>query len=187
MLFRRVSRALHAKYTIIGGGDAGKSMEKLILNYLKPHRFEIRIIDPVTEYTYQSGLTMVGGGLKKLKSLRRDKIKMLDFYTDLVQDSVQAIDAENNKLTTTSGQTYTYENLILASGVQPRPEMIPGLSEALEDESVPVGSIYLPKYAVKYNRLREELESKESGKLKTIFTQPSTPIKCGCAPQKILH
>ena len=187
MLFRRVSRALHAKYTIIGCGDAGKSMEKLILNYLKPHRHEIRIIDPVTEYTYQSGLTMVGGGLKDLTSLRRDKLKMLNFYTDLVQDSVQSIEPENNKLTTSSGQTFTYDNLILASGVEPRPDLIPGLLEALEDENVPVGTIYLPKYAVKYNRLRDELAPDNDRKLKAIFTQPSTPIKCGGAPQKILH
>jgi sulfide:quinone oxidoreductase len=108
--------------------------------------------------------------------------------SDYIQDNVVEVVPENNEIKTDVNGSYYYDHLIIASGTQPMPGKTPGLLEALEDEECPVGSIYLPKYAVKYSQLREDLNQKAGGRpLQALFTQPSTPIKCGGAPQKILH
>ena len=95
---------------------------------------------------------------------------------------------ENNEIRTECNGSFYYDQLIIASGTQPVPEKIPGLQEALDDRACPVGSIYIPKYALKYNQLRENLKlNRKEGKIEALFTQPASPIKCGGAPQKILH
>lgn len=56
------------------------------------------------------------------------------------------------------------------------------MREALEDEECPVASNYFPESAEKMNRLRKDFKG---GRF--LFTQPSTPIKCAGAPQKIMY
>ena len=60
--------------------------------------------------------------------------------------------------------------------------MIPGATEALDNPDCPVGSMYNLNYAYKMRRLRQDFEGG-----KAIFTVPQMPIKCGGAPQKIMH
>lgn len=59
---------------------------------------------------------------------------------------------------------------------------IKGLKEALDDPSNPVCSNYALDYATKTQRLVKDVQGGEA-----IFTQPSTPIKCAGAPQKIAY
>ncbi len=72
--------------------------------------------------------------------------------------------------------------LVLATGTHPNPELTPGLKEALINNKVPVGCNYIPKFAQKMNKLRENFNGGEA-----VFTAPASPIKCGGAPQKIMY
>ena len=85
------------------------------------------------------------------------------------QDSVHRIHPTSNTVQTAQGQKVDYDCLIVASG-----------SQSLLGEGV--CSIYDAQGAVKTFQL---LNSFKGGK--AIFTQPSTPIKCAGAPQKIAY
>ncbi len=124
---------------------------------------------------------MVGAGLKNPKQIQIDASYRLP-RIDITKKNIQKIDAKSNKLVLEDGSVITYEYLVLATGLQPDYQRIPGLKEALEDPQVPVATNYEMKYAEKMNRLRNEIQSG-----KAIFTMPSTPIKCGGAPLKILY
>jgi sulfide:quinone oxidoreductase len=61
-------------------------------------------------------------------------------------------------------------------------DSVPGLLDALQDPTSPVGSIYKFEYAVKMNKL---VNSFKGGK--AVFCIPPQPIKCAGAPQKIMY
>ena len=74
------------------------------------------------------------------------------------------------------------EHLIIAAGIQNHYDKVKGLYEALEDPKAPVATIYHPKYAQKWSRLRENFNGKNA-----VFTQAPLPFRCPGAPQKIMH
>ena len=87
------------------------------------------------------------------------------------------MDPENNSISTKEGGTITYDYLVMASGVELRYDLIPGSTEALDDPTCPVGSMYRLDYANKMSKLREHFKSG-----KAVFTLPVMPVKCGGAP-----
>ena len=95
--------------------------------------------------------------------------------------SVTTFQPETNSLSTSSGQSITYDYLIVVPGIQIKPSLIKGLPSALEDPASSVSSGYFPQYA---DKLREDVGKFKGGK--AIFTQPGSPIKCAGAPQKVM-
>lgn len=178
--FAKTSKNKHSKIVIIGGGDAGSTVSKLLLKSKNIFNHDIAIIDPSLTYTYQSAQTMVGAGLKKPSQIQvplKNRLPRLDF----INKSVVKINPEEN-LIETEDSLVTYDYLILATGINPDLNLIKGLKEALEDPNCPVGTNYVLEYAQKMSDLRENFKGGNA-----IFTQPASPIKCGGAPQKILY
>ena len=97
-----------------------------------------------------------------------------------IQDSVVSLDPDQSVVKTEQGQTLTYDCLIVAPGIKLDWDRIRGLNETLGHHGV--YSIY-DKYSV--TKLSRALKTFKGGN--AIFTQPSTPIKCAGAPQKIMY
>ena len=178
--FTKTSKNKHTKILIVGGGDAGSTVSKLLLK--KPDIFsnDISIIDPSLTYTYQSAQTMVGAGITKPSKIQvplKNRLPRLNF----INKSVIKINPEQN-LVETEDSLITYDYLVLATGVSMKLNLTKGLKEALEDPNCPVGSNYILEYAQKMSDLRENFKGGEA-----VFTIPLSPIKCGGAPQKILY
>lgn len=71
---------------------------------------------------------------------------------------------------------------MVSPGCQLRFDQIKGASEAIADQTCPVGSIYTLEGAYKTSNLRENFKGGNA-----VFTLPTMPIKCGGAPQKIMY
>ena len=142
---------------------------------------EIAIIEPSSNHYYQPMWTMVGAGMYKTKDSRGSTKEYLPSNSKWIQDSVQSFQPDENSVTLKSGRKVRYETLIVAAGLQIDWHKIPGLVDALEDESCPVASIYHHRYAEKVNTVLSGLQSGQA-----IFTVPVGGIKCGGAPQKIM-
>jgi len=84
-------------------------------------------------------------------------------------------------VTTTEGNTITYDTLIVAAGLQINWDNIKNLSSALADNSSGVSSIYSYETC---DKTWSDIEAFRGGK--AIFTQPAGVIKCAGAPQKIM-
>lgn len=175
----------HSKFLIIGAGTGGLSVAgQLVLNKVVADPKEITIVDPSLIHYYQPGFTKVGGGVYPISAgslIEYDTINLTKKYKFINEEAKQVLPGQN-KVITNSGEELTYDMLILSPGLKVNFEIIPGLIDLLEDKGSNVVSVYNYKYAQKTALKREMFKGG-----KALFTQPTAPIKCAGAPQKVLY
>ncbi|TIC17791.1 POP1-domain-containing protein [Wallemia mellicola] len=142
---------------------------------------DIAIVDASKEHHYQPGWTLIGSGLGKKEDFVRPESSIIPKDVAHIPAFVQSFSPASNTVTTATGETLTYDFLIVAAGLKINFAGIKGLEGALEDQGSGVSSIYNPDYAQKAWR---DIEAFKSGK--AIFTQPAGVIKCAGAPQKVM-
>lgn len=170
----------HYQVLIIGGGTAGISVAAWLRNEANPP--EIAIIEPSSKHYYQPLWTLVGGGVFSKEESERNEADYIPAGTTWLQDAVASMDPDSNSLTTKSGQTLTYDYLVVAAGIQIDWNAIPGLAESVGKPGTGVCSNY------SYETVDSTWNNIANFKGGTaIFTQPSTGIKCAGAPQKICY
>lgn len=108
----------HTPICIIGGGSGGISL----LGHLStqkgflPH--EVRIFDPSKIHHYQPGWTMVGGGLCRPESFNTNTEDMIAKNVAWEREKVIRIEPEKNKIVTVDGREFSYDHLVLATGIR---------------------------------------------------------------------
>ncbi|QDS77324.1 hypothetical protein FKW77_004868 [Venturia effusa] len=169
------------RVVVVGGGSAGLSISHQLLRTGEFAPNDIAIIDPAAWHHYQPGWTLVGGGLKTKEELRRPMDSLIDPKIKRYVDKVDTFSPENNFLTLDSNDKISYEQLVVAPGMELNFESIKGLPEALADPQSLVSSIY------SYDTCSKVFPSIEKFKKgDAIFTQPAGIVKCAGAPQKIM-
>ncbi len=168
----------HYQILIVGGGNAGISSAAQLLR--KKSNLKIGIIDPSEKHYYQPAWTLVGGGAYDMNATIRDQSQCMPKGVTWIKDAADTFEPNENKVTCTSGASYTYDVLILAPGIQLDWHKIKGAREALGKNGVTTN--YMPQYAP---YTWECIRTFKGGN--AIFTNPNTPIKCGGAPQKIMY
>jgi sulfide:quinone oxidoreductase len=168
----------HYQVLIVGGGSAGISVAARL--QLDDPNLSVGIIEPSEDHFYQPIWTLVGAGVFDREHSRRDEADFIPAGHDWIQDRVASFDPDNNSLKTDNGDVISYDYLVVAAGIQLDWGKIPGLKETVGRNGV------VSNYS--YNTVSstwEAIRSFRGGN--AIFTQPSTPIKCGGAPQKIMY
>ncbi len=163
---------------IVGGGTAGITVAAQLSKSSRP--FEIAIIEPSEKHYYQPIWTLVGAGVFPREFSERETKDFIPTGVEWIKDKVVQIDPDDNNLTTENGQTIGYVFLVVAAGIQLDWDNIPGLKGSIGKNGV--CSNYSHKTVVS---TWENIRNFQGGN--AIFTQPSTPIKCGGAPQKICY
>lgn len=138
----------------------------------------IAIIDPAETHYYQPAWTLVGAGAYDYNKTGRPMSSVIPKGCDWVKDAVTTIDADNSKVNTANSGELSYDILVAAPGIQIDVDGIPGLKEGL-DAGVVCSNYTDPK------KTWELVQKFKGGN--AVFTQPTTPIKCGGAPQKIMY
>jgi eukaryotic sulfide quinone oxidoreductase len=173
--------AIHTPICIIGGGTAGANLVGHFKYQRGVLKKDIRVFEPSKTHYYQPSFTMVGGGIFKPEKCHVTTRSLIDDAVPITELSVQKVVPESSYLITEDGQHWTYDQLVIVTGINSTFTAIKGASEALNDENCPVGSIYDWQYAKKINQLVEQFKGGEA-----VFSEPLPPIKCGGAPQKIV-
>lgn len=166
----------HFPILIIGGGTAGITIAAQLTK--KDPSLKLAIIEPSSKHYYQPAWTLVGAGAYDFKDTERDEVDYIPKGVEWIKDIATAIDPDKNEVSTSQSGVISYDYLIPVPGLVMAPELLPGLSEAL-DKGVVCSNYTDPEHTWKV------LQNFKSGN--AVFTQPTTPIKCGGAPQKIMY
>ncbi|WP_353161756.1 FAD/NAD(P)-binding oxidoreductase [Myroides odoratus] len=166
----------HYQILIIGAGTAG--IMTAAQSKKKDSSLDIALVDPATDHYYQPAWTLVGAGAYDKKKTIKPMASLIPPGVTWIQEAVTGFDAEHQAITTTQTGTLTYDYLVVCPGLVNDYSLIEGLAEAVE-QGVVCSNYIDPEYMWK------QLQAFQGGI--AIFTQPSTPIKCGGAPQKIMY
>ena len=163
---------------VIGGGNAGISVAaRLGRTGAAP---DVAIIEPSDKHYYQPLWTLVGGGVFPKERSEHNEASVIPPKARWIQDSVAEVHPDENLLVTAGGKTVRYEFLVVAPGIQIDWAKVKGLPESLGKDGV------CSNYSYEYvDKTWEFIRTFKGGN--AIFTQPSTPVKCGGAPQKIAY
>nr|MBI1231408.1 NAD(P)/FAD-dependent oxidoreductase [Cytophagales bacterium] len=166
----------HFEVVIIGGGTGG-IMVAAQLKRAKPS-LKIALIEPSTEHYYQPAWTLVGAGAYDMQDTIRKEARFIPKGVAWIKDYADKIDPFNNIVGTASSGEIGYNYLVVSPGLVMDLDGIPGLRESLGKDGV-CSNYTDPEYTW------EVLQQFKGGN--AVFTQPTTPIKCGGAPQKIMY
>ncbi|MHA7831965.1 MAG: NAD(P)/FAD-dependent oxidoreductase [Flagellimonas sp.] len=166
----------HYQILIIGGGTAGIMTAGQLLK--KNKKLDIAILEPAETHYYQPAWTLVGAGAYDFDKTAKPMAEVIPSGVDWVKDKATGFNPEKNMIATESSGDITYDYLVVATGLVMEPSMIKGLPEALE-KGVVCSNYIDPEYTW------ETIRNFKKGN--ALFTQPTTPIKCGGAPQKIAY
>jgi sulfide:quinone oxidoreductase len=165
----------HFEVLIIGAGTAGI----MVAAQLKKKKVgSIGIIDPAKTHYYQPAWTLVGAGTYDYKKTARPMKDLIPKGVEWIQKAVSNLDPKKNSLQTSDQQSLTYDYLVVAPGLTYDLSLVEGLEESL-DTGVVCSNYTDPEHTWKV------IQNFKGGT--ALFTQPTTPIKCGGAPQKIMY
>ena len=166
----------HYNVVVIGGGTGGIMTSAQLLRHDK--NLKIAVVEPSDKHVYQPAWTLVGANTYDYDKTIRPESSVMPKQVTWVKEYAETFDPENNKVITKNGTELTYDYLIVSPGIQINLDGIEGLKETMGKNGV--CSNYIdPKYTW------ECLKNFKGGN--ALFTQPTTPIKCGGAPQKIMY
>jgi sulfide:quinone oxidoreductase len=168
----------HYQVLVIGGGNAGLSVASKLL--IKESGLKIGIVDPSEKHYYQPAWTLVGAGIFDIKKTIRNEKDLIPKNTTWIKDAVSAFEPTTNTVTCVSGTEITYDYLVVCPGIQLDWNKIEGLKETLGKNNVS------SNYSFQYAPYTWEMIKNFKGGT-AVFTNPSTPIKCGGAPHKIMY
>lgn len=169
------------RIAVVGAGSAGLAISHQLLRSGKFSKNDIAIIDPSTKHDYQPGWTLVGGGLKDKKELRKPLTGLLHPSIKFYNEGVSTFSPTESSVTLGHGGKINYEHLVVVPGIQINYDSIEGLPEALVNPDSLVSTIYGYETCDKVFHTIQKFR-----KGNAIFTQPAGVVKCAGAPQKAM-
>ena len=168
----------HHQVLIVGGGAGGITVAARLKRF-RPS-LDVAILEPSLEHYYQPGWTLVGGGVFTVAQTRRQEAELIPAGVTWIREAAAGFDPDHNSVSTSGGQTLTYDALVVAVGLKLNWDAIDGLTDALGTGGV--CSNYSKDYA---SYTWECIQNFKGGN--ALFTCAPMPIKCPGAPQKIAY
>ena len=167
------------KLLILGAGTAGTMVANRLNRLLNMDEWQVTLVDPDPVHYYQPDFIFIPFGVVTPKSAIKNKRDQLPFNIKLIQAAVEMIEPDHNQVRLSTGITFTYDYLIIATGSDIHPEETPGLAE--EEWGKSIHTFYSWKGAM---ALAQKLRSWEGGRL--VVNVVENPIKCPVAPMEFL-
>lgn len=165
------------RVVIVGGGNAGVSVAARLRGM---RHIEVVVVEPSDDHYYQPLWTLVGGGLVAADTTRRRTRDVIPKGVVWIQGAANAVDPDQRIMALADGTEVPYDYLVMCTGVQLDWQRIDRLTDVLGRDGV--SSVYRVDLA---ERTWEFIENMRSGT--AVFTQPSGPVKCPGAAQKIAY
>ena len=163
---------------VIGGGTGGISVAARLCRAMRNP--DVAVLEPTDVHYYKPAWTLVGGLAFDKRKTARPMASVMHRKATWIRDAAASIDPYQRVVTTRGGDSIRYERLVVAAGLSLLWDRIPGLREGLGRHGV------CSNYSFDTVDFTRKAISEFQGGT-AIFTHPSTPIKCGGAPQKIMY
>lgn len=166
----------------LGGGNAGVAVAAH-LRRRDIHR--IAIVEPSTTHTYRPLLSYVGGGEAGLPAAQRSQAAVTPPGVRWAQSAVESVlpaaDPDDDHIVVCAdGTRLACRDLVVATGLVPDDEALPGVAEALTDRAVV--SNYLDAATRTWAGIRD-LAGRGGH---AVFTLPRPPVSCSATTLKPL-
>lgn len=163
------------RVVILGGGTAGTMVaNKLRAAYLQ-EQLHLTVVDQDDHHHYQPGYLFLPFGQLAPRQIVRARHSFIPDGVDLVLCGIESVDAKAKTVQLRTGDQLSYDTLIIATGVQPRPEATVG------GDGPEVGkSVHHFYDLAAAESLQEAMRTFRGGRLVIHITE--MPIKCPVAP-----
>ena len=164
------------KVLVLGGGTAGTMAANRLRKALPESDWSVTVVDADDNHRYQPGFLFLPFGTYKPGQVTKSRRKYLSKGVSLVYGEIDSVVADDSAVLLTDGSRLTYDYLIIATGVTPRPDQTPGMADGGEwGRSIHEFYSYEGSMA-----LAQKLATWPGGKLVIHITE--MPIKCPVAP-----
>lgn len=153
---------------VVGGGNGGISVAARLL---KKGVRDVAVLEPNDVHTYRPLLSYVGGGQADLRSAERTQRSVTPKGCTWLRDSAVGVDAEARTVRCASGRTLRYRDLVLAPGLVPDTDELPGVDAAMASPAV--ASNYLDAADKTWDVVQRMPLGGHA-----VFTVPRPPVSC---------
>lgn len=160
---------------VLGAGTAGTMVVNKLRPRLSKDEWSVTIVDQTKVHRYQPGYLFIPFGVYSPEEVTKPVAGLLSDGVELVSGEIDRVDPGSSKVYLVDGTELAYDQLVIATGVTPRPDQIPGTLEGEWRKSV--HEFYTFEGAV---ALHDRLADWEGGRLVVHITE--MPIKCPVAP-----
>jgi sulfide:quinone oxidoreductase len=164
------------RLVVLGAGTAGTMVVNKLRHRLSREDWQISVVDSSDRHFYQPGYLFLPFGRYTPDQVVRPVRRYIPDGVYLVQGEVDRVDPDAGEVQLTDGHRMPYDYLVIATGVEPRPDQTPGmLDPALWRRSI--FDFYTYDGAV---ALADALPAFDGGRL--VVHIVDMPIKCPVAP-----
>ena len=160
---------------ILGAGTSGTMMANHLNAKLDKKEWEITIIDQYKTHYYQPGFLFLPFDIYTSKQVKKNGKKFIPKSVNYLQEKIELIVPDENKVTLENGIDINYDILIVATGTKTAPDEVEGMNGSEWYKSI--FDFYTYEGA---KALRNKLREWEGGKLVVHISE--MPIKCPVAP-----
>jgi len=164
---------------VLGAGSAGTMVANKLRPRLASSEWRITLVDQDDEHHYQPGYLFIPFGIYRRDDVVRPRTRFVPDGVELVLGEVDAIDPELGTVTLEGGRELAYDQLIVATGTQPRPDQTPGMLGPEWRRTI--HDFYTLEGA---EALAEALTGFRAGRF--VVHVSEMPIKCPVAPLELL-
>jgi len=164
------------RLVVLGGGTAGTMAANKLRKALPREEWSITVVDKDDRHDYQPGYLFIPFGIYQPDEVTKSRRRYIADDIPVVYGEIDRVDAQAATVSLVDGTVLPYDQLIIATGVTPRPDQTPGM----DDEGswhVNVFDFYTHEGTTK---LAEKLSTWPGGRL--VIHIVEMPIKCPVAP-----
>jgi sulfide:quinone oxidoreductase len=112
---------------VLGAGTAGTMVVNKLRRRLDSSEWQISLVDRSDRHFYQPGYLFVPFGMYRQDQIVAPRGPTICGGVDLIYGDVDRVLASDNEVVLGDGRRLAYDYLVIATGVEPRPDQTPGM------------------------------------------------------------
>jgi sulfide:quinone oxidoreductase len=161
---------------VLGAGTAGTMVVNKLRRRLRSDEWDITVVDRSDRHYYQPGYLFLPFGAYRPDDVMESRARFVPRGVQLVYGNVDRVAPDPGEVLLTDGRRLPYDYLVIATGVEPRPDQTPGMLDGGQWRKA-IHDFYTYDGAV---ALRDALAIFPGGRL--VVHIVDMPIKCPVAP-----